>query len=135
MKNTEESVNEQKISMTAEQFESMMSRLLKEARKAPEPTEEELAKIEQDRQSRKEQAQLSLAVMENKRRERMACIHRRKDGTNASVYVPNGHFMICQMCQAVIRPGTAPAGDLGVDIYDTQLFNELFQLQSAVDFA
>lgn len=123
-----------KISMSAEQFEAMMLRMAQELRKPPEPTPEQQAAIESDKQTRKEQAQLALARMENERRERLACIHRRKDGTNNAVYVPNGHFMICQSCQAVIRPGTAPEGDLGVDIYNTQLFNELFQLQSAVDF-
>jgi len=129
----EEAVSD-KISMSAEQFEAMMLRMAQELRKPPEPTPEQQAAIESDKQTRKEQAQLALARMENERRERLACIHRRKDGTNNAVYVPNGHFMICQSCQAVIRPGTAPEGDLGVDIYNTQLFNELFQLQSAVDF-
>ena len=123
-----------KISMSAEQFEAMMLRMAQELRRPPDPTPEQQAAMESDKQMRKEQAQLALARMENERRERLACIHRRKDGTNNAVYVPNGHFMICQSCQAVIRPGTAPEGDLGVEIYNTQLFNELFQLQSAVDF-
>ena len=123
-----------KISMSAEQFEAMMLRMAQELRKPPEPTPEQQAAIDSDKQMRKEQAQLALSRMENERRERLACIHRRKDGTNNAVYVPNGHFMVCQSCQAVIRPGVAPEGDLGVDIYSTQLFNELFQLQSAVDF-
>jgi len=133
VKQTEEAVSD-KISMSAEQFEAMMLRMAQELRRPPDPTPEQQAAMESDKQMRKEQAQLALARMENERRERLACIHRRKDGTNNAVYVPNGHFMICQSCQAVIRPGTAPEGDLGVEIYNTQLFNELFQLQSAVDF-
>lgn len=131
---TEEAVSDQKITMSAEQFEAMMLRMAQELRKPPEPTDEQKARMEQEKQMREDQAKLALARMENDRRERLACIHRRKDGTNNAVYVPNGHFMICQSCQAVIRPGTAPEGDLGVDIYNTALFNELFQLQSAVDF-
>jgi len=131
---TEETMSEQKTGLTAEQMKELMLAMAQELRKPPLPTPEQQAAIDSDKQMRKEQAQLALARMENERRERLACIHRRKDGTNNAVYVPNGHFMICQSCQAVIRPGTAPEGDLGVDIYNTQLFNELFQLQSAVDF-
>src|SRR5690348_4277239 len=106
-KNTEESVSEQK-GFSLEQVEAMMARLVSEMKKPAEPTPEEKAKMEAAKADRAEQAKLSLAVMEGKRREREACIHRRKDGTNATVYVANGHFMICQACQAVIRPGERP---------------------------
>lgn len=118
------------VAITADELKSILSTVIAEARKPPEPTEEEKAVMASEKAMRKQTAEQSLAAMENKRREQAACIHMRRDGSSTAVYVHNGNFFICQQCQAVIHPGVRPEGsDDTMGIYDTQLFNRLFQLQ------
>jgi hypothetical protein len=38
---------------------------------------------------------------------------------------PHPDYLLCLKCQAIIRPGLAPAGYNGGDIYDTALFEQL----------
>lgn len=36
-------------------------------------------------------------------------------------------YILCQKCQAIVRPGNPPKGYKGNHIYNTVLFNQLFQ--------
>lgn len=109
-------------------MKDMLVAVLQEARKPLDPTPQQLAQIEQDRLIRKQNAETVLLTIANKRREREACIHMRRDNTTTAVYIASGNYCICQSCQAIIRPGVAPEGYSGEDFYDTQLFNKLWTL-------
>jgi hypothetical protein len=109
-------------------MKDMLVAVLQEARKPADPTPQQIAQLEQDQAMRKEQGALVLLTLANKRREQEACIHMRRDNTTTAVYIAGGNYIICQHCQAKIRPGVAPAGDDGQDFYDTPLFNRLWTL-------
>lgn len=91
--------------------------LIKEMRKAPEPTEEEQARKKADLDARKDQALLVKEIAERKRIDQEMCTHMRRNGSTLGVHVPNGNFIICQGCQKIVRPEE-----------DVALFNKLFVL-------
>lgn len=94
-----------------------------------EQLEARRAQIEQDQQTRRETAQQQIAIMENRRAMQGLCTHKHRRGDTHCVFVNDelGGYVLCQKCQAVIRPGVAPQkNDSGV-IFDTVLFNRLLQ--------
>lgn len=112
------------VTIGAEQLQEILSSVIEAARKPPEPTPEQKAAAEQDKEMRRQQAELVLMEAENKRRAQEACSHMRRDGSTPSVYVQDGNYLICQHCQKIVRPEVEP-----------DLFNKLFQLtQSAATF-
>jgi hypothetical protein len=119
---------EKNVGIDAESMKDMLVAVLAEARKPADPTPEQVAQRAQDLQMRKEQGQLVLQTLANKRREQEDCIHMRRDNTTTAVYIASGNYCICQQCQAIVRPGVAPEGYSGQDFYDTQLFNRLWTL-------
>jgi rRNA-processing protein FCF1 len=108
------------VSFTAEQLQEMLRTVLQEARKPADPTPAQIAELEAAQTARKQQAELVLAEAARKKAEQEACIHLRRDGTSTGVYVENGNYIICQQCQAIIRPETNLA-----------MFNRLFQLSQS----
>lgn len=88
------------------------------------------AEIEQAQRERQTLAQSMLEEIENKKNIQRLCSHEHRNGDTHAVYVQEksgpGYF-ICQKNQCKIRPGAAPEGYKGGDIYDTALFNRLFQ--------
>lgn len=113
--------------MSTEQF----MELVKELRRAPDPTPQQLAEIEQTRRMREDRARIELEKQERQKLERSMCDHSREDGTGACVPVYNNQggidFLACQQCQAIIHFGERPTGDRGKDtehhIFDTAIFN------------
>jgi hypothetical protein len=132
--------SQEKISLSTDQFESMMARLLAEARKPAELTEEQQEEQdrkkqarEQDKELRRQQAQLELERIANRKIEQSMCSHKHKNQNTCTVHVQNGNYLLCLHCQAVIRPTGAVGGDS--DIFDTNLFNMHFQMgQNATSF-
>lgn len=104
------------------------------------PTERELAQVAQDQANREANAAGVIAAIKNKRAVQLICSHEHKKkeggGTHA-VWVkdedPRSHgYIYCQKCQAQVRPGEYDAKGLPHQrdrraIYDTELFNRLFQ--------
>jgi hypothetical protein len=121
------------MSLTADQLQSLITAAVTAAvaeSKKPAPlTEQQQAEILQANNMRLEQRDLVLQGEANKAALRRACSHFRSAapyGTTA-VYVQNGNYLICQQCQAVVRPGVEEKYKDSVSIYDTELFNKLFQ--------
>lgn len=107
--------------LSADDLKEILRTVIQEARKAPEPTADELAKKQQELDQRKQLALLVHQKEENRKREQNQCTHMRmEDGSARTVYVQNGNFIICQECQKVIRPET-----------DLQEFNRFFILSKA----
>jgi len=135
------------VQMTASDFaksmEAVMLSVLEHARK-PVLTEQQVREMEARQEERKENAEKERQRMENLRRVRRACNHMRRDGSCRAVFVkgcgdPNladgtgsGNFFICQACQAIVRPGVAPEGYTGMDIFDNVLFEKLWQATAEV---
>ena len=116
------------MEVSIKELESMMTRVLAEARKPAEPTEDEKEEIEarrrqkeQDKEMRRQQAELELQRQETRRIEQENCLHiRPRDNSTTMVHVANGNFMICQQCQKVLRAEE-----------NVQLWNRHFQLAQA----
>jgi hypothetical protein len=127
------------MNLTAEQLQTLITSAVtaavSESRKPAPLTDAQEAEILQANDMRLQQRDLVLQGEANKRALQAACSHMRRDNTCSCVYVASGNYIIDQQCQAIIRPGTAPEGYAGNDIYDTQLFNRLFQMsESAATF-
>src|SRR5579863_171980 len=83
------------------------------------------AQIEEEQRLRAETGLQQLAIAENKRSIQKICTHKHKQGATHCVYVTDdrGGYVLCQKCQAVVRPGPAPVKNNIGAIYDTPLFN------------
>ena len=117
--------------ISLETLEAILNRFAAELRKPADPTEKELAQEEQDRKMRLERAEIEKQKLANRKIEQGLCDHSREDGTGACVpvYDERGmiRFLICQINQCIIRPGTRPTGpeaaDCELHIFDNQLFS------------
>jgi hypothetical protein len=129
------------VNFTAEDLQNIIATAIAAAK---EPTEIEKitldekraeqearrAQIEADQQMRADTARQQIVIMQNKRAAQHVCTHKhRKSGDTHCVFVSDdlGGYVLCQKCQAVIRPGAEPAKNNAGVIYDTALFNQLFQ--------
>lgn len=138
--------NAPNINMTPADLQAMIAAAvaaaIQESRKPAPPTEQELAQLKMRQDNRAKTALSVLRERENKINMQKICEHehaRRDGGGTHAVWVREENpaspgFILCQKCQGRIRPGTAsrdedsPAfyRDRGA-IYDTPLFNKLFQ--------
>jgi hypothetical protein len=104
--------------------------LVQEMRRPPDPTPEKLAELESDKAMRAETAKLQLAKVKQVQDTQAACVHRRKDRSTHCVYEYSGQYLICQGCQAIIKPEPRPTGpeakETSHHIYNTRMFNEHF---------
>jgi hypothetical protein len=91
-------------------------------------TEKELADIEQAQQMRIDQAASVLAEIDAIKNYQRTCSHKHaRTGDTHCVYILDGNYILCQKCIGIIRPGDPPVGYKGKHIYNTELFNRLFQ--------
>lgn len=131
---------EQTLTLTATNLKDIIAAAVAESRKPSELEQLELeekkaaqeqkrAQIEQDQQTRRETAEQQLQIMANKRAFQKLCTHKHRKGDTHCTFVHDeqGGYVLCQKCQAVIRPGVAPKSYTGDVIFDTDLFNRLFQ--------
>lgn len=126
---------EKGMSLTPSQLQALITAAVtaavSEAKKPAPLTEQQQAELAQALEMRRQTAELQLARQENDRMLRSVCTHTRKDRSYATVHVSDGNYIICQVCQAIVRPGVAPEKDDGRSIYDTGLFNHLVQSSGA----
>jgi hypothetical protein len=110
-------------------------------RAAKEPTvieqkkiDEEKAIFDQKQERRRALAKNIRAETENKKRLQAACSHEQPNGGSRAPYISERSgpgYMICLKCTGKVRPGPKPANpDFGC-VYDTALFNRLFQKAQA----
>lgn len=131
---------EKGISLTAEDLQKLVATAVAaavEATRNPALTDKQKKEIQDAQDARVESAASIRQLQAAKRLEQQVCSHMRKNGSTRAVYVENGQFMICQSCQAVIRPGVAPEGVqnyMGY-IYSDEIFYRLMQSTQTADFA
>lgn len=108
-----------------------------EASKQPTVLEQkQLDEAEKAKQANLEERRANAAgqkqIIENRQFTQKFCTHKHPNGHSHIVLVYDNNragtnYLLCQFCQAVIRPGTAPDNYGGSVIYDTVLYNQLFQ--------
>lgn len=127
------------FNLTADDLKSIISAAVASAvieAKRPYISEQEQRKLENDQRMRLETAEQVRQGIENRLAMQKRHRHiRREDGKTQMVYIENGHYLICQECQAVVRPGVAPENYKGRDIYNDQLFYDHLQMSQPVSFA
>lgn len=115
------------MELTAQQLKDLLMAVIAEGRKPAPLTEAQEAAFKQELDMRRDMGLQQLQLIANKRAEQAACSHYRRDNSCSGVFISDGYYIICQQCQAKVRPGVAPDKDQSGDIYDTNLFNRLFQ--------
>lgn len=117
------------LAAQAEQFKELIVELRKPSVVEQKKLDAEAKEMEDRQQERKENGAAILQSIENKRQLQRICSHKHRDGHSHCVFVQTGadQYILCQKNQCKIRAGVAPAGYSGGDIYDTALFNQLFQ--------
>lgn len=121
--------------MTTREAMGLFREMISELRKPAEPTEEEVLRKEQDLQMRKQQAQQMNKITANRKWEQEHCTHRRSDGTNNTVFVQNGDYIICQSCQGKIKRAPSPLDEPDQFIYNEMAFYALMQSNNRATFA
>lgn len=135
-------LSESKMSITAEDLKGIVAAAvataIQEARKPAPPTEQELASKEMAQQFRKAAAADVMATAANKKNFQRICVHehaKREGGGTHCVWVreedpTSPGYIYCQKCEGKVRPEGGNQGTKREDrtaIYDTALFNKLFQ--------
>jgi hypothetical protein len=132
-------MQDQPLTITKTDLQDMMVATIKAAR---EPNSTEQRKIDADDKEFEQAQSIRLQTAESQKQEiaskrfvAKTCTHRRKDGSYRVTHVQerNGPgYMLCLWNQCKIRPGIAPEGYEGIDVYSTDKFNELFQANPAM---
>lgn len=124
----------QNISLTKDDLVEIITAAVAAA-KAPNAVEQrkldaEQKQIEQDQENRKKTSGQVLQGIENNKWVKRTCSHEHKNGDTHCVYVQERvgpGYLLCQKNQCIIRPGTPSPNYKGSVIYDTELFNKIFQ--------
>jgi hypothetical protein len=138
MKQMAKEQEQQGIQMSAETLQQLITSAVTAAVAAAKaPTEIEQRKLDAEKKEIDEQQKHRLqtadqqrAAVKQRRWVHENCTHEHKNGDTHCVYVAEKQgagFLICQAQQCIIRPGDAPAGYQGTDVYNTALFNKIFQ--------
>jgi hypothetical protein len=131
---------EQAVSLTAKDLQQLIATAIAAAKQPNEIEQFELEEkkkkqeqqkldTEQEQQTRRETAEQQLQIIASKKSFQRVCTHKHRKGDSHCVFVTDdlGGYILCQKCQAVIRSGSVPKDYNGTVIYDTDLFNRLFQ--------
>lgn len=111
------------LALTAEQLQDMFRAVIQEARRPPEPTEEEKARIESAKKDREENGRAELKKAADRKITRKHCQHTQPNGTAAIAQLYDLGALICVHCQAMIKPGKGPYDEDGDRyIYDADLY-------------
>lgn len=93
--------------------------------------DKQAAEIAARQKERLDNAAAIKQLMAEKAFQKRTCTHvHAKTNDSHCVYIMEKRgpgYLLCQACQAVIRPGEPPEGNDTDYIYDTALFNRLFQ--------
>jgi hypothetical protein len=126
----------QSLALTPEALQSLISAAVtaavSEAKKPAPLTSQEEARLKQDNELRAETAKNVLEGMKTRKFEQKACTHTHATGQSHCVFIIDGNYILCQKCQGKIRPEDGVNKD-GNAIYDTALFNRLFQELNKTD--
>ena len=129
-------VVKQMMAEQAKQNSEMLASVIQELKK-PTVAEQkaldaELQRIKDANEERKGNAAGILMKMQQDRFEKETCTHEHRNGVSHGVKVeekaPSPGYILCQSCQANVRPGPKPTENSDPRaIYDTNLFNRMFQ--------
>lgn len=126
------------VNLTKKDLADIVSSAVTAAVKAAnEPTSIEKRKIDKENrdfeQEQKDRAEIGMQAVAQKEQQRAIqrmCSHEHKNGDSHCVYIieKNGPgYILCQKNQCKIRPEPRPEKNADDAIYDTALFNKVFQ--------
>jgi hypothetical protein len=122
------------LAAVAVQNSEMLKDVISELKKPNVVEQKELDRLAQEladrNQERKDNSAGIIQLTEQKRAIQSICSHKHKDGNSHCVQISERQgpgYILCQKNQCKIRPGIAPDGYNGTDIYDNRLYNQLFQ--------
>jgi len=118
------------LSSQADAFKEAIKELKKPTEMEQRQLDQEAKDFEAKQEMRKETSAGVLHQIAVKRSMQRICSHKHKNGTSHCVLIQvqnQPDYILCQKNQCKIRPGVAPAGYKGGDIYDTDAYNQLFQ--------
>lgn len=137
------SEKEKGISIGAQELKDLLTAVVQEAKKPAPPTEAELKRQEEEQEQRQLAGEQQRDMIAQKKANQSVCSHTRPSalgGGTRTIFIQDdlGGYMLCQKCHIRVRP--ALSEDVrkrdAVDIvYDTRLFNELFQAAQPSIFA
>lgn len=110
------------LALTAEQLQDMFRAVIQEARRPPEPTEEEKARVESAKKDRQQQGELELKKIRDRKVTQKYCQHTQPNGTAAIAQLYDLGALICVHCQAMIKPSPGPHDEGERYIYDADLY-------------
>lgn len=129
-------VVQQMMSEQARQNAEMLKEVIQELKKPTileqQALDREVKALLDANEERKTNSAGMKQQMADKRITRSICSHKHRDGNSHCVFImekaPSPGYILCQKNQCKIRPGSVPPQnpDIGA-IYDTSLFNRLFQ--------
>lgn len=119
----------------AKQNAEQTAEIIRELKKPTVLEQRALDREQKEIQDKNEERKANAGAMLQKDREKKftqaTCSHKHRDGNTHCVFVmekaPSPGYILCQKNQCIIRPGTRPEGYGGSAIYDTDMFNRLFQ--------
>jgi hypothetical protein len=114
----------------AEQLKEIIEAIRKPTVIEQEQLDKLAEKIRSDNENRKSLAGAVKGQIEGKQRLQHWCSHEHPNGNTHCVYIqePRGNgYLLCQKNQCIIRPGIKPENYKGNDLFDTVLFNKIFQ--------
>lgn len=116
--------------MFAEQTKELITELRKPTVMEQKQLDKEAAEILAKNEERKANAEGMKAKREADRWTKRHCSHLHPNGNTHCIYIQEKTgpgYILCQRNQCIIRPEPAPANYDGDDVYDTAMFNRLFQ--------
>lgn len=127
---------QQMMKEQARQNAEMLKEVIQELKKPTvleqKEIDAEIQRIKFANEERKANSAGILQQMHDKQISQTICSHKHRDGNSHCVFIyekaPSPGYILCQKNQCKIRPGEPPReGPDSSAIYDTALFNQLFQ--------
>lgn len=137
-KQTKEVATSAPLNLTQDGLQALISAAVTaavaEAKKPAPPTDKELRDIQQAQEARAALAADVVDTIKQKQFNQRTCTHSHGTGESHGVYVQDGNYILCQFCQAKVRPEVPVEQRTDKSaIYDTALFNRLFQEMRKTD--
>jgi hypothetical protein len=130
-------MSEGKLSLTKDDLKEILTEVIAEVKKPNEveqqKIDQQMRQIEQDQKTRLETRDQKLDAIAAKRQFQKTCLHEGGRPIHPhTVFVQDdwGGYILCQVCQIVVRPADSKAKTTEC-VYDTELFNRLFQKTSS----
>jgi hypothetical protein len=130
--------HQESVNLTPDQLQSLITTAVTAAvaaAKTPsiieqQQIDERKKEIEERQKDRLNTAKEHIEAIKSRRWVHENCSHEHKNGDTHCVWIQEKSgpgYLICQKNQCIIRPGQMPADYKGTAVFNTELFNSIFQ--------